>query len=106
MNRVYRDFVAASCVSFAPPCGQGSFTPLRLLSPSNPLRWASMGPPISFPIEMFPERFREKPPQLYVHQGGATAFQHHGVVIRPDCTIGAVPMNQIGVMSDGMAYPY
>ena len=56
--------------------------------------------------QMFPERFREKPPQLYVHQGGACAFRHHGVVTRPDCTIGAVPMNQIGVMSDGMAYPY
>ena len=57
-------------------------------------------------VQMFPERFEEKPPQFYAHQGGATAFRHHGVVTRPDCTIGAAPMNQIGIMADGMAYPY
>ena len=55
---------------------------------------------------MFPERFREQPPQLYARAGGATAFRHNGVVTRPECTIGAVPMNQIGIMPDGMAYPY
>ena len=57
-------------------------------------------------VRMFPERFQEKPPQLYAHQGGASAFRHHGVVTRHDCTIGAAPMNQIGIMADGMAYPY
>ena len=57
-------------------------------------------------VQMFPERFQEKPPQLYVHQGGASAFRHHGVVTRPERTIWVVPMNQIGIMSDGMAYPY
>jgi len=57
-------------------------------------------------VQMFPERFEEKPPQLYAHQGGATAFQHHGKVTRPERTIGAAPMNQIGIMADGMAYPY
>ena len=57
-------------------------------------------------VQMFPERFREKSPRLYAHQGGATAFRHHGVVTRPERTIGAAPMNQIGVMSDGMAYLY
>ena len=57
-------------------------------------------------VQMFPERFEEKPPQLYTHQGGATAFRHHGVVTRPERTIGAAPMNQIGIMADGMAYPY
>ena len=55
---------------------------------------------------MFPERFQEKPPQLYAHQGGATTFRHHGEVARPERTIGAVPMNQIGIMAGGMAYPY
>ena len=57
-------------------------------------------------VQMFPERFQEQPPQLYSHQGGAAAFQHHGVFTRPEQTIGAAPMNQIGVMADGMAYPY
>ena len=57
-------------------------------------------------VRMFPERFQEQPPHLYAHQGGATAFHHHGVVAKPECTIGAAPMNQIGVMADGMAYPY
>ena len=57
-------------------------------------------------VQMFPERFQEKSPRLYAHQGGATAFRHHGVVTRPERTIGAAPMNQIGIMSDGMAYPY
>ena len=57
-------------------------------------------------VQMFPERFQEKSPQLYAHQGGATAFRHHGVVTRPERTIGAAPMNQIGIMADGMAYPY
>ena len=57
-------------------------------------------------VQMFPERFLEKPPQLYAHQGGASAFRHHGVVTRPERTIGAAPMNQIGIMADGMAYPY
>ena len=57
-------------------------------------------------VQMFPERFQEKSPQLYTHQGGATAFRHHGVVTRPERTIGAAPMNQIGIMADGMAYPY
>ena len=57
-------------------------------------------------VQMFPERFAEQPPHLYAHQGGAIAFQHHGVIAKPEYTIGAVPMNQIGVMADGMAYPY
>ena len=57
-------------------------------------------------VRMFPERFHERHPNLYVHQGGASAFRHHGVVSRPELTIGAAPMNQIGVMADGMAYPY
>ena len=57
-------------------------------------------------VQMFPERFEEKPPQLYTHQGGDTAFRHHDVVTLPERTIGAVPMNQLGIMSDGMAYPY
>lgn len=57
-------------------------------------------------VQMFPERFREQPPQLYSHAGGGTAFRHHGAVTRPERTIGAAPMNQIGIMPDGMAYPY
>ena len=57
-------------------------------------------------VQMFPERFQEQPPQLYAHQGGAAAFQHNGVVTRPEQTIGATPLNQIGVMADGIAYPY
>ncbi len=109
MNRAYREYcrlVAASCISFAPPYGQGSLIPPRLLSPTNPLRWASMGAPIPDTVQMFPERFQEKPPHLYSHAGGATAFRHHGVVTKPERTIGIEPMNQIGVMADGMAYPY
>lgn len=57
-------------------------------------------------VQMFPERFQEQPPQLYAHQGGAAAFQHNGAVTRPEQTIGAAPLNQIGVMADGIAYPY
>lgn len=57
-------------------------------------------------VRMFLERFQEQPPKLYSHAGGGTAFRHHGVVTRPERTIGAEPMNQIGVMTDGMAYPY
>ena len=57
-------------------------------------------------VQMFPERFREEPPQLYAHAGGGTAFRHNGVVARPECTIGATPMHEIGIMPDGMAYPY
>ena len=57
-------------------------------------------------VQMFPDRFREKPPQLYAHQGGASAFRHHGEVTRPERTIGAAPLNQIEIMPDGMAYPY
>lgn len=57
-------------------------------------------------VRMFPERFKNQPPKLYSHAGGGTAFRHHGVVTRPVRTIGAEPMNQIGVMADGMAYPY
>ncbi len=57
-------------------------------------------------VRMFPERFQEKPLNLYSHVGGGTTFRHHGVVTRPERTIGAEPMNQIGVMADGMAYPY
>lgn len=57
-------------------------------------------------VRMFPERFRDQPPKLYSHAGGGSAFRHHGVVTRPERTIGAEPMNQIGVMMDGMAYPY
>ena len=57
-------------------------------------------------VRMFPERFQEQPPELYAHAGGGRAFRHHRVVVRPEHTIGAKPMNQIGVMADGMAYPY
>lgn len=57
-------------------------------------------------VRMFPERFQEQPPKLYSHAGGGTAFRHHGVVTRPERTIGAEFLNQIGVMADGMAYPY
>ena len=57
-------------------------------------------------VQMFPDRFRDKPPQLYAHRGGASAFRHHGVVTRPERTIGAAPLNQIAIMPDGMAYPY
>ena len=57
-------------------------------------------------VQMFPERFRDGPPQMYAHAGGGTAFRHHGVVTKPERTIGAVHMNQIGIMPDGMAYPY
>jgi len=57
-------------------------------------------------VQMFPERFREQPPRLYVHEGGASAFRHHGEVVKPEYTVGAVPFGQIGVMHDGMAYLY
>ena len=53
-----------------------------------------------------PEMLHRQPPKLYSHAGGGTAFRHHGVVTRPERTIGAEPLNQIGVMADGMAYPY
>ena len=57
-------------------------------------------------VRMFPERFQEQPPELYSHAGGGRVFRHHGEVIRPERTIGAKPMHQIGIMADGMAYPY
>lgn len=34
-------------------------------------------------VQMFPERFREQPPQLYAHAGGGTAFRNRGVMTRP-----------------------
>lgn len=55
---------------------------------------------------MFPERFALTPPRLYVYVGGDRAFQHHGRHVKPVCIIGTPPLKQIGVMSDGMAYPY
>ena len=40
LTAISTDFVGVDFVSFASACGQGSLTPSRLLSNSNPLRWA------------------------------------------------------------------
>ena len=41
-----------------------------------------------------------------VHQGsagGGTAFRHNGVVARPECTIGATPMHEIGCPASSLS---
>lgn len=108
MNRAYRDYCRhmgeAMCrrpIFTAPTLSQEELLTVYQTAKSTDLDILR-----DTAVQMFPERFQEKPPQLYAYEGGASAFRHHGVFTRPDSTIGAAPMNQIGVMADGMAYPY
>ena len=109
MNRAYRDHCrrrGAEMLRRKPP----SFAPTLSAEELTEVYRAAQSTDLDIlrdtAVQMFPERFQEQPPQLYIHQGGATAFRHNGVVSKPDCTIGAAPFNQIGVMADGIAYPY
>ena len=56
--------------------------------------------------ELFPDRFGDEPPEIYIFRGGNRAFLHPKRGILPDFTIGTPPLTQIGIMWDGTAYPY
>ena len=108
MNRAYRDYChhMGAAMFQRPTFTDPTLNQEELLAVYQATGSADLDVLRDTAVRMFPERFREKPPQLYAHQGGASAFRHHGAVTRPERTIGAAPMNQIGVMADGMAYPY
>ncbi len=108
MNRAYREHCCRMGESMLqrPAFTDPTLTPEELLSVYQTAKSTDLDILRDTAVQMFPERFQEKPPRLYTHQGGATAFRHHGVVTKPERTIGIEPMNQIGIMSDGIAYPY
>ncbi len=109
MNRAYRDYCrrrGAEMLRRQPPNFAPTLSAEELVVVYRAAKSTDLDILRDTAVRMFPERFQEQPPHLYAHQGGATAFHHHGVVAKPECTIGAAPMNQIGVMADGMAYPY
>lgn len=109
MNRSYRDYCrrhGAEMLQRKPPSFAPTLSGEELAEVYRTVKTTDLDILRDAAVQMFPERFREQPPQLYAHAGGGTAFRHNGVVTRPECTIGAVPMNQIGIMPDGMAYPY
>lgn len=56
--------------------------------------------------QLFPERFSDEPPTIYLIRGGTRSFAHGDTCSRPQHTIGTPPLRQIGVMEDGTAYPY
>ena len=108
MNRAYRDYCRhmGDAIFQRPAFTDPTLSQEELLAVYQATGSADLDVLRETAVQMFPERFLEKPPQLYAHQGGASAFRHHGVVTRPERTIGAAPLNQIAIMPDGMAYPY
>ena len=109
MNRAYRDHCRRrgdEMLRRQPPNFAPTLSPEELAAVYQTAKTTDLDILRDAAVQMFPERFAEQPPHLYAHQGGAIAFQHHGVIAKPEYTIGAVPMNQIGVMADGMASPY
>ena len=107
MNRAYRDYCRrmGDAMLQRPVFTEPTLSKDELLAVYQEAKSTDLDILRDTAVQVFPERFQE-PPQLYAHQGGATAFRHNGVVTKPEQTIGAVPMNQIGIMADGMAYPY
>lgn len=57
-------------------------------------------------VRLFPDRFREEPPRIYRHNSGTRGFPHGDGCSRPKYTLGTPPLQQIGIMEDGTAYPY
>ena len=108
MNKAYRDYCRhmGAAMFQRPIFTDPTLSSEELLAVYQSAQSTDLGILRDTAVQMFPERFQEKSPRLYAHPGGATAFRHHGVVTRPERTIGAAPMNQIGIMADGMAYPY
>ncbi len=108
MNRAYREYCRrmGEAMLQRPIFTDSTLTPEELLSVYQTAKSTDLNILRDTAVQMFPERFQEKPPHLYSHAGGATAFRHHGVVTKPERTIGVEPMNQIGIMPDGVAYPY
>lgn len=105
MNRSYRDYChrhGAEILHRQPPNFAPTLSGEELAELYRTAKTTDLDILRDTAVQMFPERFREGPPKLYTHAGGGTAFRHHGVMTRPERTIGAVPMNQIGIMPDGM----
>mgnify|MGYP001026567807 FL=1 len=109
MNRAYRSYCRRkgdAMLRREPPNFAPTLSPEELAQVYQAAKTTDLDILRDAAVQMFPERFQGQPPQLYMCQGGFSAFRHHGVMTKPEYTIGAAPMNQIGVMSDGMAYPY
>ena len=109
MNRAYRSYCRRkgdAMLRREPPNFAPTLSPEELAQVYQAAKTTDLDILRDAAVQMFPERFQGQPPQLYMCQGGFSAFRHHRVMTKPEYTIGAAPMNQIGVMSDGMAYPY
>lgn len=57
-------------------------------------------------VQLFPERFSDELPKIYLIKGGTRGFSHGDRCSPPKFTIGTPPLQQIGIMEDGTAYPY
>ena len=56
--------------------------------------------------ELYPERFENEEPGIFVSKGSGKAFDHEGAVVTAKYTIMGSKLNAIGVMEDGTAYVY
>lgn len=109
MNRNYRNYcrrMGDAMLQRKPPSFAPTLSPEELAQVYQTAQTTDLDILRDTAVQMFPERFQEQPPKLYLSQGGYSAFQHHGAMTKPEYTIGSEPMNQIGIMADGMAYPY
>ena len=56
--------------------------------------------------KLYPERFTDQEPIIYVHQGSGRSFNHNGEYVHAKYTIIGSKLNAIGIMEDGTAYIY
>lgn len=54
--------------------------------------------------EMFPDRFGDAEPEIWVHQSSGRNYCHNGEWRRAAFSIMTYKCNEIGVMDDGTAY--
>ena len=56
--------------------------------------------------ELYPARFAEQDPRIFVHKSSWRGFLHDGEYQKAEYTIMGSKLNAIGVMPDGTAYIY
>lgn len=56
--------------------------------------------------ELYPDRFADQEPEIFVHKSSWRGFLHDGEYQKAEYTIMGSKLNAIGVMPDGTAYIY